>query len=1357
MTHEAPAGVTGLPSRSPVIESLEGRRLLSVTWDNLNPGAGGQIQDVVLDPSINNRAFLLSDVEGLYRTTDGGNSWNFVGDGLAGTNTLALAVDPNNSNRVYLGTTIGLHRSTNGGQSWSLVDDVDRDSNGSRLTRTGGNQQLAIGSVVVTDNGTIIAGLGNKRDSQADQAAVFVSTDGGSNFTAHDFGPSSGGDHSILQLAWDEQNDDLYAAVEDDGVWKSTNFGQGSWSKLSRPGGTDDEATGVAVSPDGSKVYATFGRTDGSGARVYGTRTSSISWQTLDNGLPQGAAREYRYLAVDPRASGSNSDRILVAEGKDRNGLYEASVTWSGGTPSESFSQVFYYFDARQAPYDTGWEGGVYGNQPRPLAYQYSPTSWNNNEIWTTGDQTLFKVNRGQSNFADKWQQIYTSDPVQTYTGVDVRIGTNGFTSNQTIQTYSSTGWESTVDFDADQYGDIVVSGKADHGVVMSWDGGTSWEDVSAPRISRSNAVAVIETSPGNVFVVAHLAPGFGANVNGGELWAYKVPDADNPRPGAWVFLGGGSGNVRGLPNVWYNEIVQDEQNPKRVYIATRDQGIFVIPDFQYFYSSTVAGQGIPFYSKIGGSPSTPDDKNAVLFVDPNDSRNLFAVSNDKLYKGRWNGNDASGNNLQSNWTWTVLRDSDANNTKAYAWDNNGTTYLAATYRKGGVDRVQISTNGGNSWGDAFDLADLLPVRNPDFDFSDVTPEIHSLAGDGNRVFAVVQKNAPENLGYGVFQGTVAGNGNVSNFKDITGDLPFPKSFNFKVIDDAKTGKKYLMFSSWGAGTWRADFDDLPGTGGSTPTTQGPFGGNDVELPGTVQAENYDVGGQGIAYNDSSAGNSGNAYRSDDVDVTSKANAQNGHTVGYTTNGEWLEYQVDVPNGGDYDVTLRFSSGSGSAGDLRVKLDGTTLGTFDLASTGGWNTFQTRTLSNVNLSAGSNKILRLEILGGAFDIDSIRFDAVTPPSGQQTFGNNGYPWSVGSSGTRRVQAENFDSGGDDVSYNENSSGNEGTSNYRPDAPDVDIANGNAPGATVGWFDSGEWLEYTVDVAQAGEHELRIRGARNGGGGQFRVLFDGIDKTSTQSFGSTGGWGSYQTRTYSVDLDAGTQVVRIEKTGDSGLNLDWFEIQRVGGSTGGGSGDVPWVENFDMPFGTTSDLGDTAWSVDTSRASISPVHRVEGNAYRLSRSTDQQNDDGAYVLWSSEPIDIGGGPVDVSLRVKENGVLESSGPWRDFFQAFYRVDGGPLVSIVGINGDRPQDNTWSTFSRTNITGSSLTFEIRGKTTSSVESYFFDDVAVNAAAGSTNSAADLSRLHKTAAERPASLFAVPRDDADDEWLLNPAPVN
>jgi hypothetical protein len=92
-----------------------------------------------------------------------------------------------------------------------------------------------------------------------------------------------------------------------------------------------------------------------------------------------------------------------------------------------------------------------------------------------------------------------------------------------------------------------------------------------------------------------------------------------------------------------------------------------------------------------------------------------------------------------------------------------------------------------------------------------------------------------------------------------------------------------------------------------------PFKGV-IDLPGTIQAENFDSGADGISYHDADTRNQGGAsYRSDapGVDIES---ISGGYAVCYTRAGEWLEYTVNVKEAGiyEYDAYISSQDGGGS-------------------------------------------------------------------------------------------------------------------------------------------------------------------------------------------------------------------------------------------------------------------------------------------------------------------------------------------------------------------------------------------------------------------------------------------------------------
>src|SRR5215210_7774622 len=89
-----------------------------------------------------------------------------------------------------------------------------------------------------------------------------------------------------------------------------------------------------------------------------------------------------------------------------------------------------------------------------------------------------------------------------------------------------------------------------------------------------------------------------------------------------------------------------------------------------------------------------------------------------------------------------------------------------------------------------------------------------------------------------------------------------------------------------------------------------PYGGTPWPVPGLIQAENYDVGGEGVAYHDTTAANEGGMYRtSEGPDVADGALSDDGtYAVGWMRPGEWLQYTVNVPTAGTYTLGARVSS-----------------------------------------------------------------------------------------------------------------------------------------------------------------------------------------------------------------------------------------------------------------------------------------------------------------------------------------------------------------------------------------------------------------------------------------------------------------
>ena len=157
----------------------------------------------------------------------------------------------------------------------------------------------------------------------------------------------------------------------------------------------------------------------------------------------------------------------------------------------------------------------------------------------------------------------------------------------------------------------------------------------------------------------------------------------------------------------------------------------------------------------------------------------------------------------------------------------------------------------------------------------------------------------------------------------------------------------------------------LSGNSWQNGTGEGPFGGTPAAVPGTVQAANYDTGGQGVAYNVTSVNGTGNSYRSDGVDLESCTDSGCGDDLGWTATGQWFRYTVNVAAAGTYTVSIRLASPSGVTDAFRITdAAGNDLsGTENVPATGGWQTWTTVT-STVQLSAGQQTLVVDQDNGG---------------------------------------------------------------------------------------------------------------------------------------------------------------------------------------------------------------------------------------------------------------------------------------------------------------------------------------------------------------------------------------------------------
>ena len=150
----------------------------------------------------------------------------------------------------------------------------------------------------------------------------------------------------------------------------------------------------------------------------------------------------------------------------------------------------------------------------------------------------------------------------------------------------------------------------------------------------------------------------------------------------------------------------------------------------------------------------------------------------------------------------------------------------------------------------------------------------------------------------------------------------------------------------------------------------------------------------------------------------------------------------------------------------------------------------------------------------------------------------------------KVEAEDFDvpgkgrneDGTTNDSYNDSDYENQGDSDYRKDdAPDVDLYN-KATGVIVGYNNTGDWLEYTVEIAEAGDYTMTASVATESEGASFSLSIDGKSVAEVPVTGSS--WDTYGDVTADVTLPAGKHILRMDVKAEY-FDVDYFDFAKKG--------------------------------------------------------------------------------------------------------------------------------------------------------------------------------------------------------------------
>lgn len=154
-----------------------------------------------------------------------------------------------------------------------------------------------------------------------------------------------------------------------------------------------------------------------------------------------------------------------------------------------------------------------------------------------------------------------------------------------------------------------------------------------------------------------------------------------------------------------------------------------------------------------------------------------------------------------------------------------------------------------------------------------------------------------------------------------------------------------------------------------------------ISIPGIIEIEDFDKGGEGLSFHDSDTNDEGDANYRNDNEGVDLVKGNGGIALGYTAKDEWLEYSVNVEETGYYTCVATASSGTTGSGFVittKKNSSTTSLWTISIPQTGNnsWSTYEkVENNTKKRLTAGQ-QIIRVKITGASCNIDKIEIKSV---------------------------------------------------------------------------------------------------------------------------------------------------------------------------------------------------------------------------------------------------------------------------------------------------------------------------------------------------------------------------------------------
>jgi photosystem II stability/assembly factor-like uncharacterized protein len=557
-----------------VYRSIDGGQ----SWQHLGLDDTRQIGRLIVDPKNSNRVFVAAlghafgpnSERGVFRSLDGGKTWEKVLYKDDQTGAIDIQFDPNNANTVYAamwqvvrkpwnlssgGPGSGLYKSTDGGSTWT------------RLEGHGLPEGIygRIGIAVAANSDRVYALI------EAKEGGIFRSEDAGATWT------KVNDDERYRQRAWyfthifaDPKNvDTVY--VLNTGAFRSTDGGK-TFDLLPAPHGDhhglwidpmdtnriiNSNDGGATITLDGGKTWSTQNNQPTAQFYhivadnrypyyVYGAQqdNSTVGIATMDE--QEGVIGRWDWYAVGGGESG-----YIAPDPRDANIVYAGD---GAGVVTRYDHAKQTIQDISPFPLDTSGQGAA----TQKIRFQWTEpiiiSPHDPNTIYTAGDRIFKTTDQGRS-----WKEI---SPDLTRNDKSKQQPSGGpITLDITTVEYYDTVFTLA---ESPKQKDLLWAGTDDGLMKLSRDGGGHWEDVTPKAMPEWSTVDLVEASPfdaGTAYIAVDRH-----KLDDIKPYVYKTHDFGK----TWTAI------TAGIPDGAFVHAVREDTVRKGLLFAGTEKGVYV-------------------------------------------------------------------------------------------------------------------------------------------------------------------------------------------------------------------------------------------------------------------------------------------------------------------------------------------------------------------------------------------------------------------------------------------------------------------------------------------------------------------------------------------------------------------------------------------------------------------------------------------------------------------------------------------------------------------------------------------------------------------------------------------------------------